>query len=61
MIYMYFSFKDRIEVFFMEVINIMQVSKDGGEMFCGCGNKVQVLDIQTGQCKYSIGQVSVYM
>ncbi|XP_060071465.1 transducin beta-like protein 3 [Ylistrum balloti] len=34
----------------------IQISSDGEFMFCGCGNKVQVIEISSGQTKYSIGE-----
>ncbi|KAK3588773.1 hypothetical protein CHS0354_003009 [Potamilus streckersoni] len=34
----------------------VQISNDGVYMFCGCGNKVQVLELQTGKLHLSIGQ-----
>ncbi|XP_069125623.1 transducin beta-like protein 3 [Argopecten irradians] len=34
----------------------IQISGDGEFMFCGCGNKVQVIEIATGQTKFSVGE-----
>ncbi|XP_033745921.1 transducin beta-like protein 3 [Pecten maximus] len=34
----------------------IQISSDGEFMFCGCGNKVQVIEISSGQTKFSIGE-----
>ena len=33
-----------------------KVSSDGVYMFCGCGNKVNVLEISTGKIHCTIGQ-----
>ncbi|KAJ8318545.1 hypothetical protein KUTeg_003636 [Tegillarca granosa] len=35
----------------------IQISKDGECMFCGCGNKIQVVDIKSGEIQSTIGQV----
>ena len=40
-----------------QTIVFLQVSGDGVYMFCGCGNKVNVLEISTGKIHCSIGQV----
>lgn len=39
----------------------LQISADGGFMFCGCGNKVQVIEISSGQTKFTVGDVSKYL
>ncbi|XP_048761757.2 transducin beta-like protein 3 [Ostrea edulis] len=34
----------------------IHISKDGVFMFCGCGNKIHILDIESGQTKITLSQ-----
>ena len=37
---------------------VVQVSSDGLFMFCGFGQKVKVMELETGKMKCAIGQVN---
>nr|KAG5697877.1 hypothetical protein BaRGS_017134 [Batillaria attramentaria] len=45
---------DKFEAFYTG--GKLQVSKDGKFMFCGCGQKVKVVDVDTGKIQSAIGQ-----
>ncbi|KAL3875489.1 hypothetical protein ACJMK2_033435 [Sinanodonta woodiana] len=49
-----FAILNKFEAFYTG--GTIQISNDGVYMFCGCGNKVQVLVVQTGKLDASIGQ-----
>ncbi|KAH3860700.1 transducin beta-like protein 3 [Dreissena polymorpha] len=49
-----FAVKSKYEAFY--TAGKIQVSSDGLFMFCGCGNKVNVLEIATGKVQICIGE-----
>ncbi|XP_045215018.2 transducin beta-like protein 3 [Mercenaria mercenaria] len=49
-----FGVKSKFEAFYTG--GKIQVSSDGVYMFCGCGNRVNVLEVETGKVHITIGQ-----
>ncbi|XP_052781403.1 transducin beta-like protein 3 [Mya arenaria] len=49
-----FAVKSKYEAFYTG--GKIQISKDGLYLFCGCGNKVNVLEISTGKVTITIGE-----
>ncbi|XP_060581284.1 transducin beta-like protein 3 [Ruditapes philippinarum] len=49
-----FAVKSKFEAFYTG--GKIQISSDGGYMFCGCGNRINVLDVETGKVHVTIGQ-----